>query len=356
MSDYVSNESPLTAFPPPPPSPPARKPNAFFFGRFGLRAGYGIAIFIACWLLFTVIGSVFAVLATGKMHELVAAQMQAASHPGAPKPKVSLPFQPALVIVSDGVTFAGMLALCWLMGRAERRPLGNYGIGSSRVRDVVPGAICGLLILSALVGLLYKLHFIVFDSLALHGPAIFFYGLKWLIAFTLVGFAEEYAFRGYVQYTLMRGVWGLAEKISPANTQAVAFWIAAIILSFSFGAVHLGNKGETLFGVSQVVAIGLVFAYALWRTGSLWWAIGFHATWDWAQSFLFGVADSGNVSIGRLFVTHAQGRPLLSGGSDGPEGSIFVFAAEVLTIIAIHVTTRPGAYAGPEQLPREANR
>jgi len=32
--------------------------------------------------------------------------------------------------------------------------------------------------------------------------------------------------------------------------------------------------------------VGLLFSYSLWRSGSLWWAIGAHASWDWAQSFL----------------------------------------------------------------------
>lgn len=155
--------------------------------------------------------------------------------------------------------------------------------------------------------------------------------------------------RGYLQFTLTRGVIGLAEKISPANARAVAFWMAAVIMSFTFGALHLGNAGENALGLVQVVLIGLIFSYVLWRTGSLWWAIGFHMAWDWAQSFLYGVADSGNLSVGRLFQTHIAGKPLLSGGVDGPEGSILCIPVLLVVVVVVRLTTRPG-----EQPPLEA--
>jgi membrane protease YdiL (CAAX protease family) len=169
-----------------------------------------------------------------------------------------------------------------------------------------------------------------------------FYGLKWLLAFLMVGFSEEYQLRGYLQFTLTRGVYGLAEKLSPERARVIAFWIAAVIMSLVFGAMHLGNGGENALGIGQVVLVGLVFSYVLWRTGSLWWAIGFHMAWDWAQSFLYGVPDSGNVSVGRLFQTHAAGRPLLSGGVDGPEGSVLCIPVMLLVLVIVRYTTRPG--------------
>ena len=349
--DAPSNFDPRTppaSWPAPPPPPP---PSGIFFGRFGLRAGYGIAIFIAVFVLLSVLGGIFAVAATGHLKEIIAAQAQTKAHPGAHKPAVHIDFVPIFVIVSDGVTFLGLLGLCWFFSKGERRPLRSYGIGSYRFSDVFGGAFWGLAMMSILIFVLHAAHLLVFDGRNLHGPAIFLYGLKWLLAFLLVGFSEEYSFRGYLQFTLMRGVWGFAERLSSANTRAIAFWIAATVLSLLFGLAHTGNGGETFFGLVQVVLAGIVFAYALWRTGSLWWGIGFHMTWDWAQSFLFGVPDSGNLSVGRLFLTHPQGKPILSGGPDGPEGSIFASVALLLTIVVIHFLRR-GEQPPVEQSPK----
>jgi membrane protease YdiL (CAAX protease family) len=235
-----------------------------------------------------------------------------------------------------------MLTLCWFFSKAERRELGSFGIGKTRLTDFLPGAFWGLASLSLLVLILHATHVLYFDRRLLFGWPVLAYGLKWLAGFLFVGLAEEYLLRGYLQYTLTRGLFGLAQAISPDRARFVAFWLAAIVMSLLFGALHLNNGGENAFGISQVVLVGLVFSYALWRTGSLWWAIGFHMAWDWAQSFLYGVPDSGQLSFGRLFQTHAAGKALFSGGVDGPEGSLYCLFVMVLVMLIIRLTTSPG--------------
>jgi uncharacterized protein len=325
----------------------APPPNHVFFGRFGFRAGWGILLFLVIASVLTMMASASGIAATGQLKTILAAQ----GHPGAPSIQSLIPFVPAFVIVNDGVLFFGMLGACWLISRAESRPLGAYGIGRARRLDILPGAIWGVVSMSVLVALLHSLHFLFIEGRLLHGASILRWGAAWLIAFLLVGLCEEYEFRGYLQYTLMRGVWGWAEQLSPANPHAAAFWIAATIMSLIFGGLHILNGGETVIGILQVFTVGMVFSYALWRTGSLWWGVGFHAIWDWSQSFLFGVADSGNLSVGRLLSTHPAGKTIFSGGSDGPEGSIFSLIFIFLTLFVIRFTTSPGLKPSPEQLP-----
>lgn len=341
---------PSPEIPPFPASAPQPKENRLLFGRFGLRAGYGIVIYLAVATFLTIVGGLFALGWTHQFHAMMKAREFASTHPGFSVASV-LHFVPLYVIVADGFAFLGLLVFCWFMSHAEHRGLGAYGLGRERVRDVIPGAIWGIVSMSALVFFLKARGYIVFDGLNLHGAAIAGYGIAWLIAFVLVGFYEEYVFRGYLLYTLTRGFWGIAEKFSPRNPQPVAYWIAATLMSLTFAALHIKNGGENAFGIFEVFFIGMAFCYAVWRTGSLWWGIGYHALWDFMQSFTFGVADSGNISVGRLFVTHPHGAALLSGGTDGPEGSLFSFVAAVLTFVAVRVTARRGQYPLPNQLP-----
>jgi hypothetical protein len=127
--------------------------------------------------------------------------------------------------------------------------------------------------------------------------------------------------------------------------KALGFWTAALLLSFLFGLGHASNLGESPIGLLSASLASLVFCLSLWRTGSLWWAIGFHTTWDWAQSFLYGVADSGTMVQHHLFSSHPAGRPILSGGATGPEGSIFILA--VLAFISLIILfTLPRALYG----------
>ena len=113
-------------------------------------------------------------------------------------------------------------------------------------------------------------------------------------AFSSSACCEEYLSRGYVQYTLTRGLAGVYRwAFKTRHSFALGFWTSAVIVSILFGLIHSGNQGESPIGLLSAGLVSLVFCLSLWRTGSLWWAIGFHTSWDWAQSFLYGVADSG---------------------------------------------------------------
>jgi membrane protease YdiL (CAAX protease family) len=91
-------------------------------------------------------------------------------------------------------------------------------------------------------------------------------------------------------------------------------------------------------GMISAGLIGLIFCLSLSRTGSLWWALGFHAAWDWAQSFVFGVSDSGIMVEGHLLATHPAGKVLLSGGATGPEGSLFVLPILAVAALVVYWT------------------
>ncbi len=94
----------------------------------------------------------------------------------------------------------------------------------------------------------------------------------WGVMFLGVGLFEEFLMRGYMQFTLAR---------------SMGFWPAAGVLSIVFGALHLNNPGEAWIGALAAGCIGFFFCLTLRRTGSLWFAVGFHAAWDWGESFFY---------------------------------------------------------------------
>jgi hypothetical protein len=150
---------------------------------------------------------------------------------------------------------------------------------------------------------------LVFEGQLLHGSAILKYALAWGLVFLLTAVFEESTLRGYLQFTLTRGI---------------GFWWGALLLSLLFGFAHGTNSGETHVGLLSAAGIGLVTCLSLWYTGSLWWAVGFHAGWDWGQSYFYGTLDSGLAVQGHLLGTHPIGPRLWSGGATGPEGSLLV--------------------------------
>jgi membrane protease YdiL (CAAX protease family) len=335
MTPTPTDFNQLAAEPTPPP------PSPILFGRFGLRARWSILILVPLFLLFAAVFFVTALAVAGKLPQAIAD----ATHAHAARLTTPHAIPDTLahdVFTSEFLSVAALALATFFLSRIERRRLSVYGIGRNRLADFLPGTFWGIATLTLLVAILHATHLLVFDTQALHGAAIFSFGIKWLLAFLGVGLFEEYLSRGFLQFTLTRGVFGLAEKISSTHARAVAFWIAAFCMSLFFSAGHLANAHENPMGIVMTFLAAVIFSYALWRTGSLWWAIGFHMAWDWAQSFLYGVPDSGQISAGRLFHTHPTGNPLLSGGIDGPEGSLYVIPIMLLAALAIRFTTKPG--------------
>ena len=95
-----------------------------------------------------------------------------------------------------------------------------------------------------------------------------------------------------------------------------------------------------MLGILEVFANGMLMCFSLWRTGSIWFAVGNHAAWDWAQTFFFGTPDSGMKPIGALFAPSFHGPALLSGGAGGPEASVLIFLSETLTAALILILYR----------------
>lgn len=204
-----------------------------------------------------------------------------------------------------------------ILSRVEHRPWGNYGLPTNELfgRRFWIGALWGIAAISLLMFALYGAHCFAFGHLALHGARVLRFAAFWAVMFLLVGLFEEFWLRGYSQFTLARGM---------------GFWPAAVTLSCAFGLIHLRNGGEQWPGLLAAAFIGFFFCLTLRRTGNLWFAVGFHAAWDWGETFFYSVPDSGMVSPGHLLSSSLRGPDWLSGGSVGPEGSVLCFAVIAL--------------------------
>lgn len=294
--------------------------HKIFIGKDGLRAGWSLAIFIAILAVLVVAVNVIG-------HKFFPHNRKLANDASVITIKSGL--------IQESIPFVLVLFVTWIMSKIERRPNSVYGFGDSRkLPHFFAGLAWGVVCLSLLVGTLWKTGLLVIEQRLIFGGDVLRYGAIWLLGFLLVGLLEEYLTRGYLQYTLTRGLAGIYQWIFKTRYSAeLGFWTAAVIFSILFGLGHSSNPGESPIGLLAAGMAGLVFCLSLWRTGSLWWAIGFHCSWDWAQSFLYGVADSGMMVQHHLFATHPVGKPILSGGATGPEGSIFVLA--ILAIISL---------------------
>ncbi len=358
-----AEDQPLTS---PAPHSGHSDPAWVFWGADGIRAGWSLLIFIVSFvvILFALQFGVakarhkpFGAAAEKAAQQKEDAEARKSLPPGAPlPPRPHKDASPGSMILGEASAFLAVLLATLLMARIERRPFTVFGLGGTkRLAQFLQGLAWGISCITLLILILKFTGLLHFDARLLSNPEALRLGLIWLAGFLFVALLEESITRGYLQYTLSRGLAGIyGAAFKTRHRHALGFWTAAFLLSFLFGLGHGSNPGESPIGLLSAGTAGFVFCLALYRTGSLWWAIGFHTTWDWGQSFLYGVADSGQMVQGHLFATHPLGRPILSGGLTGPEGSIFVIP--VLALIAVLITLtlpqthQPGAnLAHPDQ-------
>jgi len=227
---------------------------------------------------------------------------------------------PGAMLVQEGIEFLATLGATAIMAFLEGRPFGVYGLprASAFRAGFWQGMAWGISMITAMMLLILAFRGFSLGGPALGGASLWRYALLWGAVFLCVGFFEETLFRGYAQFTLATGL---------------GFWPAASVLSAAFGALHLGNTGEDKVGALSVFVVGMFFCLTLRRTGSLWFAVGLHAAFDWGETFLYSVPDSGLVVRGHLLNSSLHGPAWLTGGTVGPEASVMAFLVVGLAAI-----------------------
>ncbi|MGD0729943.1 MAG: CPBP family intramembrane glutamic endopeptidase [Terracidiphilus sp.] len=346
-------ETTLTPEPPAAPEPwETRAVRRVFLGNRGLRTGWAAALFIVLFLiLMGVVGFLFYQL------HLVSQKSD---------------FSAQAAFFSELMLFLALVGAGAAVALAERRSFWDYNLrGPNPTLHFVSGLVAGFVALSALIGVLAWGGWMRFGPIALTGMAILKFGALWGAAFLLVGCVEEGTCRCFLLSILTRGInfwwalgtvgaiclellltakgngiWGVygvallglgpCLALHVKKAEGSGFWQASWVTSTLFGFVHTGNGGENWIGIFAAAAIGFVFCVSVRVTGSAWWAIGCHASWDWAETYFYGAADSGNVATGHYMTTSPVGNVFWSGGSDGPEGSVLVLAV-IVALMAVVV-------------------
>jgi hypothetical protein len=170
--------------------------------------------------------------------------------------------------------------------------------------------------------------------------------------FAVQSLVEELLFRAALMTlaaALFLGVARLLGGPLPARSDAAGLplfgrrWLAAGLAANAaqaalFATLHAGNPHVTPLALVNIGLAGAVIGWLFWSGGGLAGAWAFHALWNWGLSAL-GLPVSG-MALGTPFVPTGfvgAGRPLLSGGAFGPEGSLvstLVLAAVLAALVA----------------------
>ncbi len=215
-----------------------------------------------------------------------------------------------------------------LVKLVERRALVELAPRSLLPQGLL-GALCGLLLFSAVVAVLWLAGSYQVSAFQPHAP--------WLGALLVVGLGagigEEIVFRGVLFRIVEEGL---------------GTWWALGISALLFGAIHLANPGATLWSSAAIaIEAGLLFGMVYHVTRSLPVCMGLHAAWNFAQGTIYGIPVSGTPADGWLVSTRS-GPDWLTGGAFGAEASVIALALCSLgTLGLLAVARRRGSIVPP---------
>lgn len=216
-----------------------------------------------------------------------------------------------------------LLLVTWICMRLRRQPLSAVGLrlDARFLRQVIYGIAFGGVLMLAITALIHAAGGVRFSFDPAHGLQALAYG-AWLFAW--VALLEEVLFRGFVFQRLVDGIGALP---------------ALLLMGVLFAVAHWGNpgmEGSTEVWASIDTALGgILLGLAYLRTGSLALPIGIHFGWNWIQGSLLGFDVSGFQQAGLLLPQLLDKPQWLSGGTFGPEASVFSVLIDAMAVLLL---------------------
>lgn len=278
--------------PPFDPAAPATPLYGVFYGPWGVRSGWRIALWMGAFLFLTAI----LFLLTGA----------AGVRPG-------LEASTAVELVA--ALAAGWLMLAWM----DRRPLGALGFAADpgAPREAGLGFTLGGAAIALAVGVLTVAGTVRWVADSGSGTEYVAALARALLLFTVAAAAEEVLFRGYPFQALVQGI---------------GAWPAVLGSSALFALAHWNNPAIDWVALANIFLAGVMLGWAYLRTRSLWFCTGVHLGWNWTMSALLDFPVSGIVRDTPLYSELSVGPRWVTGGDFGPEAGIAGTAVIVLLI------------------------
>ena len=283
-------------------APPSLWYQRMFAGAEGLRHGWRFALFVlAIWLV-------------SRLVEPLIPQLRAGL--GINPEELSAPS----LILAELIGLLEVLAVTFIAALLERRRIDDYGLPLRQAFGTLywKGAIAALAVVVFVSAAMILCSGMKVLGLAMPAKQAVTSGLLWMLAMILVGLEEEYLFRGYALQSLWRGA---------------GFWPAALITTALFAGLHLSKPHENAMDIGMIFLLGLAMCLSVRRTGTLWWAAGWHAAFDFGQFFLIGTHNGGQEPEGHLLNVVFSGPAWITGGELGTEASAFMIPAAFATFV-----------------------
>ncbi|MCR4791348.1 MAG: CPBP family intramembrane metalloprotease [Lachnospiraceae bacterium] len=209
-----------------------------------------------------------------------------------------------------------------ILGQANKTSVKGWILGC-----FIVGGMNLLCILLAMANSDISLYFYSFDII----PLVFLF-----VAVFVQSGAEEILCRGFIYRRLEK-------TYNPV--------VATIFNSLFFVLLHIGNPGVTILSLINVFLCGVMFSLIIYYTDSMAFAMAGHAGWNFCQSVLFGLPNSGQsfpYSLMKLDAASARNSFFyhVDFGIEGSAFSVIILAVASAVIIVLgqlKILKKPGS-------------
>ena len=116
--------------------------------------------------------------------------------------------------------------------------------------------------------------------------------------------------------------------------------VAIVGNSLFFTVFHLGNPGINAASILNLIAVSILFSLVVFYSGNIWTAIMFHFAWNYTQTVIFGLPNSGMSSPYSIFKVVSSSNGLCYDTGFGVEGSWAAFILISLAAAALILISR----------------
>jgi membrane protease YdiL (CAAX protease family) len=203
----------------------------------------------------------------------------------------------------------------------EKRPLSSIGLRAAGAAAFFRGHLVGCATILAVVLAIWLASGYQPESYApaLRAPRALLEIAVLLLCFVVQASAEEIVFRGWL-------LSAIARKFNVP--------LGVVLSSVVFCLLHFSPSQPWFVTVNLALFALFACAWAL-RSNDIWGVMGWHAGWNWLLATGFQLPVTGlNVGTPALLIELApQGPDYLTGGPQGPEGSLFCGAFFLIAIV-----------------------
>lgn len=214
-----------------------------------------------------------------------------------------------MTVIRLAILFGTAVNICvvlvfvrWLFRHVDRRDVSELRMDLTARLPVlmVAGMVAALAMLAIIFAVQIQLGWITISKI--NWPpdnALLSVAFVTLVQFVSVGFLEEVRYRGY----------GYASGEGSLPRPVLIIFTAAL-----FGLMHAQYGAFSVLAVASLMTIALFYIASLHLFGSIWFGVGFHFVWDFAQVSVFGLALASQQETQSLIDITQHGPALWVGG------------------------------------------